>query len=99
MAKVIWTEPALNALDEIADHIAFEDYEAACRWVRRVFEKIDLLEETPKLGNVPNQLRTTPYRRLIIKPAYIYYRIDNDRVVIIFVERTERDFEISRFSR
>jgi toxin ParE1/3/4 len=99
MAKVIWTEPALNALDEIADHIAFEDYEAACRWVRRVFEKIDLLEETPKLGNVPKQLRTTPYRRLIIKPAYIYYRIDNDRVVIIFVERTERDFEISRFSR
>jgi toxin ParE1/3/4 len=99
MAKVIWTDPALNALDEIADYIALEDYEAACRLVRRVFEKVDLLEETPKLGNIPKHLRTTPYRRLIVKPAYIYYRIDDDRAVIIFVERTERDFEISRFSR
>jgi plasmid stabilization system protein ParE len=67
--------------------------------VRRVFEKVDLLEETPKLGNIPKHLRTTPYRRLIVKTAYIYYRIDDDRAVIIFVERTERDFEISRFSR
>lgn len=99
MVDVIWTEPALNALDEIADHIALEDYAAACRFVGRVFEKADLLEDNPNLGNIPKDLRSTPYRRLVIKPAYIYYRVEGGTAIIIFVERNERDFEISRFSR
>lgn len=98
MAEVIWTEPALNALDEIADHIALDNYDATCRVVRKVFEKVDLLEKNPNLGNIPKDLRSTPYRRLVIKTAYVYYRIEGDKVVIIFVERTERDFEISRFT-
>jgi len=99
MAKVIWTEPALNALDEIADHIALDDYDAACRLVQKVFERVDLLEGNPNLGNIPKELRRTPYRRLVIKPTYVYYRIEGGKVVIIFVGRTERNFEISRFSR
>jgi len=99
MAKVIWTEPALNALDEIADHITLDDYDAACRLVRRVFEKVELLEGNSKLGKIPRELRHTPYRRLLVKPVYIYYRLEHDDIVIIFVDRSERDFDISRFSR
>ena len=53
MAKVIWTEPALNALDEIADHIALDNYDAACSLVRQVLETVELLGENPKLGNIP----------------------------------------------
>ncbi|MDQ8209655.1 type II toxin-antitoxin system RelE/ParE family toxin [Coraliomargarita sp. SDUM461003] len=98
MAEVIWTEPALNALDEIADHIALEDYEAACRLVSRVFEKVELLEDSPKLGNIPKDLRDTPYRRLVINPVYVYYRPEGDGIVIIFVDRAERNFDISRFA-
>lgn len=99
MAEVIWTEPALNSLDEIADYIALDDYEAAAKFVRKVFKKVDLLVGNPNLGNIPKDLRRTPYRRLVIKPSYVYYRIAGSKVVIIFVERTERDFEISRFLR
>lgn len=99
MAKVIWTEPALNSLDEIADHIALEDYEAACRLVSKVFKKIELLTENPKLGNIPRDLRHTPYRRLVVSPVYVYYRPEGDDIVIILVDRTERDFDISRFAR
>lgn len=99
MAEVIWTEPALNALDEIADHIALEDHEAACRLVSRVFEKVELLEGSPKLGNIPKDLRDTPYRRLVINPIYVYYRSEGNDIVIILIDRAERDFDISRFAR
>lgn len=99
MAAVIWTEPPLNALDEIADHIALDDYDAACRLVRKVFEKVDLLQENPKLGNIPQDLRHTPYRRLVVKPVYIYYRGEGDDILIIYIDKTERNFDISRFSR
>jgi len=99
MAEIIWTETALNFLDEIADHIALDNYDAARRLVCKVFDKVDLLEENPKLGNTPRDLSSTPYRRLVIKPVYVYYRTEGDTVVIIFVDRAERNFDISRFAR
>lgn len=99
MAKVIWTDPALNALDEIADHISLDDYDAARKLVSKVFEKVELLEENPDLGNIPKDLRHTSYRRLFIKPIYVYYRSEGKDIVIIFVDRNERDFDITRFSR
>lgn len=99
MAEVIWTEPALNALDEIGDHIALDNYDAACRLIKRVFAKVDLLEENPSLGNIPKDLRNTQYRRLVVKPVYVYYKTEGAKEVIIFVERSERDFEVSRLSK
>ena len=46
MAEVIGKEPALNAFDEIADHIVLGDYDAACRLVIKVFEKMDCSKRT-----------------------------------------------------
>ena len=37
MAQIIWTEPALNDLDTIADYIALDDPQAARNLVRKVF--------------------------------------------------------------
>ena len=99
MAQVIWTEPALNALDEIADYIALDDDNAASRLVQKVFKKVDLLEANAELGNIPKELRSTPYRRLVINPVYVYYRVEDDTAIIIFVDRAEREFEIPRFAR
>jgi len=96
MAEVIWTEPALNALDEIGDYIAIDDYDAACNLVRRFFEKIDLLEKNSELGNIPKELKHTRYRRLVVRPVHIYYRIEEQKVIIVYVERAKRDFSMTR---
>jgi plasmid stabilization system protein ParE len=37
MAEVIWTEPALNDLNAIADYIALDNPEAARRLVQKIF--------------------------------------------------------------
>mgnify|MGYP001058554358 FL=1 len=99
MAEVIWTETALQSLDEIADYIALDEYDAACRFVRKVFDKVDLLQENPGIGTAPRELNGTPYRRLVIKPVYVYYRVEGQSVVIVFVDRNERELSISRFAR
>ena len=98
MAEVIWTGPALHSLEEIADHIGLDNYDAARNLVTRVFGKVELLEENPLLGSIPKDLRHTPYRRLVIKPVYVYYRAEGNDVVIIFIDRAERDFDLSRFA-
>ena len=40
MARIIWTEPALQDLDEIADYISLDKPNAARRLVQRVFERV-----------------------------------------------------------
>jgi len=37
MAQVIWTEPALSDLNEIADYIALDKFSAAQRLIQQIF--------------------------------------------------------------
>tara|TARA_B110000305_G_C19154241_1_gene499518 strand:+ start:159 stop:425 length:267 start_codon:yes stop_codon:yes gene_type:complete len=87
MAEVVWTEPALNSLDEIADYIAVENLVAASHFVKNVFDEVELLEVTPRKGRVPIGLKKTPYRRLVISPVYVYYRLEGVTSIVLFIER------------
>jgi plasmid stabilization system protein ParE len=99
MAEVIWTEPALADLDALGDHIALDAYEASRRLIGKVFERVDLLEAHPRVGRVSRDLRNTLYRKLVVNPADIYYRIDGEKVIIIHISRAERNFDPTRLSR
>jgi toxin ParE1/3/4 len=96
MAKVVWSESALEALDEIADFIAGENADAANRLVRRVFGATDLLAGFPELGRVPRELAGLPYRELVVRPLRVFYLFDRERelVRITWVMRGERQFEM-----
>lgn len=93
MVEIIWTEPAVAELDEIADYIAVDNYEAARKLVIRVFEKVDKLTELPDMGERVKELEGREYRSIIVKPCKIYYRQDGRKIYIVFVRRFERRFE------
>ena len=99
MAEVIWAEPALYSLQEVTDYISLDNPDAARVLVGKVFQAIDLLERNPELGNVPSELKNTPYRRLVISPLYLYYRVDDEKIRIVFVDRTERKFDLGHLNR
>jgi toxin ParE1/3/4 len=90
MAQVIWTEPALNDLDAIADYIALDNPEAAKRLIQRVFHHVEQLEAHPRSGSKPPELKGWRYRQIIEPPCRIFYRQDEDRVYILYVMRAER---------
>jgi toxin ParE1/3/4 len=90
MARLIWTEPALEDLGQIADYIALDDPAAAKRLVRRVFTKAELLENFPEMCPIPHDLPDSRYRHLVVKPLRIFYRIQSDSVFIVYVMRSER---------
>ena len=92
MARIIWTEPALHDLDEIADYISLDKPVAATRFVQRVFERIEQLATLPMSGSVPAELKGTQYRQLVIPPVRIFYRAQNDAVYIVYIMRGERLF-------
>ena len=90
MAEVIWAEPALSDLDAIADYIALDNPEAARRLVQRIFEHVGHLEDHPKLGSKPQELKGWRYRQIVEPPCRIFYREDAGRVLILHVMRSQR---------
>ena len=90
MAEVIWTEPALQELDALAEYVALDNPEAASHLVEEVFDKVERLENFPQSGRVPPELPNSVYREVVVPPCRIFYREDDKRVLILYVMREER---------
>jgi toxin ParE1/3/4 len=91
MAQIIWTEPALADLNKIAEYIALDKPSAARGFVRNVFSSIERLEQFPESGRSPPELVNSIYREVISGPCRIFYRVDNEKVFILYVMRSERE--------
>jgi len=91
MAQIVWSETALQELDNVADFIALDNPGAANRLVRKVFKQIDLLEDFPEMCPVPHDLRNSRYRHLVIRPLRIFHRIEDDIVFIVYIMRSDRN--------
>ena len=90
MAQIIWTEPALIDLNKIAEYIALDKPSAANSLVQKVFSSTDRLEQFPESGRKPSELKKSRYLEIIVNPCRIYYRIEYDKIYIIYVMRSER---------
>ena len=91
MAQIIWTEPALHDLNEIAEFIiALDKISAANKLVQKVFSNTERLEQFPKSGRKPPELENFRYLELIVNPCRIFYRVEKDKVYILYIMRSER---------
>ena len=92
MAEIVWTNPALNDLNNIAEYIAVSNLVAAKQLVKEVFAKVDMLEEYPKSGESVSELPSLNYRELYVKPCRIFYKFEDNKAFILHVMRHEQDF-------
>lgn len=90
MARIVWTEPALGDLDDIAEYIALDNPAAAKKFVKNVFSNVDRLSKHPKSGRVPPELSGSVYREVIALPCRVFYRLQRKTVYILHVMRSER---------
>ncbi len=90
MAQVIWTEPALLDLESIAEYIALDKPGAASHLVKKVFSITERLEQFPESGRKPPEFKETRYLEVIVNPCRIFYRIESDKIYILYVMRSER---------
>ncbi len=91
MAEIIWTESALNDLNEIAEYIALTNPIAAADLVRDLISKVERLEQFPKSGRILPEIVELNYREVIIPPCRVFYRLDKTSVYIVHICREERD--------
>ncbi len=90
MARLIWSESALSDINDIAEYIALENPAAAKALVQRVFTTVERLEQHPSSGKIPVELKGERYREVVSGPCRIFYRYDQNIVMIVYVMRSER---------
>ena len=90
MVKLIWTEPAILDLDEIADYIALDNYIAANRLVNSLVNKVKRLKDFPLSGRISAEFSDTKHRELIIPPCRVLYYFEDDTVYITHIMRSEQ---------
>ena len=90
MAQLIWTEPALSDLNEIAEYIALENPSAASALVQQVFSVVERLKQHPASGKIPAELQGRRYREVISGPCRIFYRHSQEQILILYIMRSER---------
>jgi toxin ParE1/3/4 len=88
--QIVWTDPALDDLDEIASYIAQDDPAAATRLVAACLTSVERLADYPSSGRTVPELRGRRYRELIERPCRLIYRVEGRAVVIVHVMRGER---------
>jgi toxin ParE1/3/4 len=93
MAKVIWTESALSELDLIAQYISLDKPSAAKKLVKAVLHKVKQLELFPESGRKPAEISHLNYLEIIVKPCRIFYRIDGNKVYIVYIMRSRQDLK------
>ena len=92
MAQIIWTEPALDDINDIAEYIAVSNPHAARKLVETVFNTVERLEQFPESGKLPEEIPELGYRELVVSPCRVFYKTEEDLVYVLHVLRQERDF-------
>ena len=90
MVEIVWTEASLIDLNEIAEYIALDNVLAAEKLVQKVFDRVELLSNSPNSGRKPPELGKTRYREVIVGPCRIVYRANKDEIIILYIMRGER---------
>ena len=75
MAKIIWSELALDDLKNIYDYISKDSIIYANRVIEKIILRIDQLENFPKSGRVVPELNNNSIRELIQNNYRIIYKV------------------------
>ena len=91
MARVIWTEPALDCLKSIFEYIAADSFVYAERLTQHILEAPKKLADFPLCGRVVPEIQDENIRELIYGSYRIIYQIRQDTCYVAAVIHGSRD--------
>ena len=99
---VVWSESAALDLKSIIAFIAVYSVQNARETFAKIKKECLLLESFPDLGKVPVELEALQiggYRELSINPWRVFYRKQENQIVILAVVDSRRDLEDALWNR
>ncbi len=91
MVKVVWTDSAIQDLNDIGDYIARDSQRYAELTVEKLFYSVDILEHYPRAGKMVPEFEDDNIRELIHGSfRIIYHLVDDLRIDILTVHNCAR---------
>lgn len=81
MAKVIWSDDALEDLGQIVSYIANDNPDAALRTGMKIIEHVELLTNFPRMG--PVYIADESIRLTVTTPYCVYYSYNESKDSIV----------------
>ena len=94
--RVIWTESARDALEEVLGYISRESPDRAARVLTRALDVAASLSTLSERGRVVPEIGESTLRELLVYDHRMLYRVHEDRVVIRAFLHGARDFSTWR---
>ena len=91
MAQIIWTEMAVEDLNNIAEYIAKDSEYYATDFVKRVIIEIEKLEHFPLLGRTVPEEDNDNLREIIYHNYRLVYKLDDDKIFISIISHGSYD--------
>lgn len=76
--RVIWSDRALERVEEISDYIAQDSVPAAAQWVDGLFSQVAKLVDFPEMGKPGRDIATPGIRELIFGDFRVFYEVGTD---------------------
>ena len=90
--RVIWTDSAKHALDEVIAYISQESPDGAVRVLTSALDTAASLSTLAERGRVVREIGESTLRDLLVYDYRMLYRVREDRVVIRAFLHGARDF-------
>ncbi|ATW24480.1 type II toxin-antitoxin system RelE/ParE family toxin [Candidatus Formimonas warabiya] len=94
--RICYTRDAVDDLDSIFDYISEDNRIAAANMLERIENSILKLAGNPRMGSVlpANDLSLVEpgYRRIVVNPYLIFYRIGKDEIFISRILHCRQDW-------
>jgi addiction module RelE/StbE family toxin len=90
--RIVIADRALSDLRGIRDHIAQRNPDNAARFLEKLLDSFDVLEDSPEsFGKAPeDELASYTLRQYVVKPYRILYRMEGKAVQILHVRHGAR---------
>ena len=81
--KIFWSPLSLERTAEIAEYISLDNPSAAERWVENIFNRVKVLQSSPKAGRKVPEVEREEIRELIYGNYRIIYRVEKSKISIL----------------
>ena len=90
MAKIIWSEFALEDLKHIHDYTSKDSLIYANRVIEKIILRIEQLEKFPRSGRVVPELNNISIRELIQYNYRIIYKVASQKIYIVSIHHSAK---------
>ena len=81
--KLIWSQLAVDDLDDIAHFIAKDSEDYSKIFVRKIVEQVERIPDFPLLGRVVPEIQDEQVRERMYQNYRLIYRIKNESIEIV----------------